>query len=269
MIIKIDTDAGDYKGIPVVIDGETVGHISDDLELLKKMLQVMFEDMDDLRSDIKEKDDLIEQLLEDEQESDNVDEIEQERDDVNEIEREKDKRFGNEGMIKKQDPIAVANFIIENALERKKPVMNSQLQKIMFLLQGYWLEKTGQELFCEKINHGRWRPLIFSVEKEFKYYASAPIENKATYFCFGEKEPTFKAPTVDKKVAKKLKTITNTMLDYDRIEMSNLFFETDRDKQPTTIKDEYTKQTWTKFTEYQTDEIIQKYREITEKLAKR
>ena len=170
--------------------------------------------------------------------------------------------------LTKQDPIAVANFIIENALERKKPVTNSQLQKIMFLLQGYCLEKTGQELFCEKINHGRWRPLIFSVEKEFKCYASAPIENKAAYFCFGEKEPTFKAPTVDKKMSKKLKKITNKMLDYDRIEMSNLFFETDRDKQPTDIIDERTKQTWTNFMEYQPDEIIQKYREVTEKLAK-
>ena len=169
---------------------------------------------------------------------------------------------------KKQDSIAVANFVIERALDRKKPVTNSQLQKIMLLLQGYWLEKTGQELFCEKINHGRFQPLIFSVEKEFKCYASAPIKNKFSYFCFDEKEPTFKAPTVGKKMSKKLKKITNKMLDYDRREMSNLFFETDRDKQPTVIKNERTKQTWTNFTEYQPDEIIQKYREVTKKLAK-
>ena len=169
-------------------------------------------------------------------------------------------------MDKKQDPIAVANFIIENALERKKPVTNSQLQKIMLLLQGYWLEKTGQELFYEKINHGRWQPLIFSVEKEFKCWASAPIENKAAYFCFGEKEPTFKVPTVGKKLAKKLKKITNKMLDYDRREMSNLFFETDRDKLPTTINDVQTQQTWTVFIEYQPNEIIQKYHEVTKRI---
>lgn len=64
MIIKIDTDAGDYKGIPVVIDGETVGHIADASELLKKMLQ----------------------LLEDEQE----------KDDWDEIEREKEEWFGDD-----------------------------------------------------------------------------------------------------------------------------------------------------------------------------
>lgn len=169
-------------------------------------------------------------------------------------------------MVKKQDSIAVANFIIEKALDHKKPVTNLQLQKIMFLLQGYWLEKEEQELFCEKINHGRMQPLIFSVEKEFKCWASAPIEEKACYY--SRSENRFKEPKVTKKAAKKLKKITNKMLDYNRRNLICLFFETDMDKQPTTIKDEYTKQTWTNFTEYQPDEIIQKYREVTEKLAK-
>ena len=59
---------------------------SDAHELLKKMLQVMLEDMDDLRSDIKEKDELIEQLLQDEQE----------KDDWDEIERKKDEWFGDD-----------------------------------------------------------------------------------------------------------------------------------------------------------------------------
>lgn len=99
-------------------------------------------------------------------------------------------------MVKKQDSIAVANFIIEKALDHKKPVTNLQLQKIMFLLQGYWLEKEEQELFCEKINHGRMQPLIFSVEKEFKCWASAPIEEKACYY--SRSENRFKEPKVTK-----------------------------------------------------------------------
>lgn len=169
-------------------------------------------------------------------------------------------------MVKKQDSIAVANFIIERALDRKKPVTKLQLQKIMFLLQGYWMEKTGQELFCETIKHGRLRPLILSVEKEFDYWASAPIEEKAVYFSCNENR--FKEATINQKLAKKLKKITNEMLDYDRRNLINLFSENDKSKQPTVIKDEYTKQIWTNFMEYQPDEIIQKYREVTKKLAK-
>ena len=162
--------------------------------------------------------------------------------------------------------MAVANFVIERALDRKKPVTKLQLQKIMFLLQGYWLEKKGQELFCETIKHGRLQPLILSVEKEFKCYASAPIKNKTAYFSRGENR--FKEPNVNQKLAKKLKKITNEMLDYNRRNMINLFFENDKSKQPTIINDAQTRQTWTVFTEYQPDEIIQKYREVTEKLTK-
>ena len=152
------------------------------------------------------------------------------------------------------------------ALDRKKPVTNLQLQKIMFLLQGYWLKKTGQELFCETIKHGRIQPLIFSVEKEFKYWASAPIEEKAVYFSCNKNR--IKEPNVGQKFAKKLKKITNEMLDYDRRKMINLFFENDVSKQPTIVNNEYMKQTWTNFTEYQPNEIIQKYCEVTKKLVK-
>lgn len=167
-------------------------------------------------------------------------------------------------MVKKQDSIAVANFIIEKALDRKKPVTNLQLQKIMFLLQGYWLEKTGQELFYETIKHGRLQPLILSVEKEFKCWTSAPIENKAAYFSYDENR--FKEPKVTKKTAKKLKKIVSKMLDYDRRNMINLFFESDKNKQPTTINDAQTQQKWTVFTEYQPNEIIQKYHETIKSL---
>lgn len=170
--------------------------------------------------------------------------------------------------MKKQDPIAVANFVIERALDRKKPVTNLQLQKIMFLLQGYWLEKTGQELFCETIKHGRLQPLILSVEKEFKYWASAPIENKAAYFSYYENRIKEATIDIDQKLAKKLKKITNEMLDYNRRNMISLFFENDKSKQPTTINDAHTQQTWTFFTEYQPNEIIQKYHEVTKNLAK-
>lgn len=167
-------------------------------------------------------------------------------------------------MIKKQDSIAVANFIIERALDRKKTVTKLQLQKIMFLLQGYWLEKTGQELFCETIKHGRLQPLILSVEKEFDYWASAPIENKAAYFSCNENR--IKEATIDQKFAKKLRKITNEMLDYNRRNMINLFFENNKSKQPMIINNVQTQQIWTYFMEYQPNEIIQKYHEVTKTL---
>lgn len=83
MIIKIDTktdtNTSNQKGIPVVVDDETIGYIKDASKLWKKVLQAMFEEMDDLRKEVEEKRDLIEQLSEEEQEQDDWTEIEQEK----------------------------------------------------------------------------------------------------------------------------------------------------------------------------------------------
>ena len=89
--------------------------------------------------------------------------------------------------MKNQDSIAVANFVIERALDRKKPVTKSCKETRSF--------KDVMNCF-------------------FRYWASAPIENKAAYFSCNENR--LKEVNVDEKLAKKLNKITNKMLDYDR-----------------------------------------------------
>lgn len=84
MIIKIDTEVSDYKGIPVIVDDKTIRYIKNPEAL--KILQILLEDLNDSRKEVEEKEELIEQLLNDEQE----------RDDWEEIEREKDEWLGGE-----------------------------------------------------------------------------------------------------------------------------------------------------------------------------
>lgn len=84
MIIKIDTEVSDYKGIPVIVDDKTIRYIKNPEAL--KILQILLEDLNDSRKEVEEKEELIEQLLNDEQE----------RDDWEEIEREKDEWFGGD-----------------------------------------------------------------------------------------------------------------------------------------------------------------------------
>lgn len=84
MIIKIDTEVSDYKGIPVIVDDKTIRYIKNPEAL--KILQILLEDLNDSRKEVEEKEELIEQLLNDEQE----------RDDWEEIEREKNEWFGDE-----------------------------------------------------------------------------------------------------------------------------------------------------------------------------
>lgn len=67
MIIKIDTEFGSYRGIPLIVDNEVIGFFEDTPEEIKKVLQALLEDMKDLSKYIKGKDEWIEQVLEDEQ----------------------------------------------------------------------------------------------------------------------------------------------------------------------------------------------------------
>ena len=78
MIIKINTDISDYKGIPVIVDDKTIRYIKNPEAL--KILQLLLEDLNDSRKEVEEKEELIEQLLNDEQERDDWEEIEREND---------------------------------------------------------------------------------------------------------------------------------------------------------------------------------------------
>ena len=67
MIIKIDTDVSDYRGILVIENDEAIGFINYTPDTLKKVLQAMLEDMNDWRKEAIGKDEWIQQVLEDEQ----------------------------------------------------------------------------------------------------------------------------------------------------------------------------------------------------------
>lgn len=76
-----------------------------------------------------------------------------------------------------QEPIAVANFIIEIANKEKKSITNLKLQKVMFFLQGYCLSTYGTPLMKVKFSKWRYGPVQVCAYDEFKVYASAPIDH--------------------------------------------------------------------------------------------
>lgn len=78
MVIKISTKTSDDRGIPVIVDDETIRYIKNPEAL--KLLQLLLEDLNDSRKEVEEKEELIEQLLNDEQEQDDWAEIEREND---------------------------------------------------------------------------------------------------------------------------------------------------------------------------------------------
>lgn len=78
-----------------------------------------------------------------------------------------------------QNPINVANFIIELAKKNKKNVTNLQLQKILFFLQGYSLSHFRTPLIDGKFSKWKYGPVQQEVYHLFRSYGSSPIVDEA------------------------------------------------------------------------------------------
>lgn len=78
------------------------------------------------------------------------------------------------GRFELQNPFAVANFIIDMAIEKDKPVTNLKLQKIMFFLQGYCLSKYKTPLIDGRFSKWRYGAVEEDVYIEFKNNGSSP-----------------------------------------------------------------------------------------------
>lgn len=79
-----------------------------------------------------------------------------------------------------QSPIAVANFIIEVAKEEENPVTNLKLQKVLFFLQGYYLNKYNRVLFDGKFAKWQYGPVEEEIYQIFKSQGSMPINSPST-----------------------------------------------------------------------------------------
>lgn len=75
----------------------------------------------------------------------------------------------------KQDPIAVANLIIQTAIDNKQEMTNLYLQKIMFFMQGYYLVHHHDKLFNADFVKWDWGPSILKIYDLFRSNGASPI----------------------------------------------------------------------------------------------
>lgn len=121
-----------------------------------------------------------------------------------------------------QNPFAVANFIIDMAIEKDKPVTNLKLQKIMFFLQGYCLSKYKAPLIDGSFSKWRYGPVEEEVYGDFKYYGPAPIENKSIYFNKEKIEFYSEEVNLPNEFKKILQEVISKMLDVETWKLSEI-----------------------------------------------
>lgn len=124
--------------------------------------------------------------------------------------------------FKLQNPFAVANFIIDIAIEKDNPVTNLKLQKIMFFLQGYCLSEYETPLIDGNFSKWRYGPVEEEVYREFKYYGPAPIESKSIYFDKEKIEFYSEKIELSNEFKEKLQGIISKILDSETWKLVNL-----------------------------------------------
>ena len=83
-------------------------------------------------------------------------------------------------MTEPQTPLALANFVIARTIADQQPVTNRKLNKLMFLIQGYWLAHYHQPLATLTFSYDPAGPLETTVYPHFKFAGSFPITSLAT-----------------------------------------------------------------------------------------
>lgn len=82
-------------------------------------------------------------------------------------------------MFKIQEPIAVANLIIETAKKNHLDVNNLHLQKALFFAQGFFIDKYGFPLFDGTFVRWQYGPYELAVYDAFRDNGSASITSPA------------------------------------------------------------------------------------------
>lgn len=75
---------------------------------------------------------------------------------------------------------AIANFVLDLAVERRRPVTNLSINKIVFFLHTAHLINTRNPLVTAKIEAWQFGPVFRELYHCFKQYEERPIERKAT-----------------------------------------------------------------------------------------
>lgn len=82
-------------------------------------------------------------------------------------------------MFRIQEPIAVANLIIETAKKNHLDVNNLHLQKALFFAQGYFIDKYATPLFDGTFVRWQYGPYEKAVYDAFRDVGSGPITSPA------------------------------------------------------------------------------------------
>lgn len=125
-----------------------------------------------------------------------------------------------------QKPLAVANFVITTAQKQGVSLTNFKLQRVLFFLQGYYLDKYNQLLFDSTFTKGAFGPIEWTSYNEFKYYGPGKIKTTAKKAIVVDGDIHIKTIAIDPDFPAQrkadLQCFTSHLLKIDSLKLSDL-----------------------------------------------
>lgn len=87
--------------------------------------------------------------------------------------------FKEEDIMIMQDPLAIANYVVEYARGQHKSITNLKLQKILFYLQAAFLVEHNEPLMNTEFSRWQYGPVAQDVYYKFNSYGGSPIDEVA------------------------------------------------------------------------------------------
>lgn len=72
--------------------------------------------------------------------------------------------------------MSVANYIVNSAIDKEKPVSNLKLQKLLYYVQAASLVENNVPMFDDDISAWKYGPVVETVYHAFKHFVGAPID---------------------------------------------------------------------------------------------
>lgn len=132
--------------------------------------------------------------------------------------------------ISPQNPIAVANYVIDYTLKNKHPITNLHLQKVLFFLQGYFLYTYNVPLMSGNFAKWKYGPVQREVYQTFKFNGSEPISELGTEIYLNNNEFSTKEPILEKERLPDPNCFNKLIYSLIQKSASNLINLTHRDK---------------------------------------
>ncbi len=75
------------------------------------------------------------------------------------------------------DAIRLSQYVISCFEEKKSPVTNLKLQKVLYYIQGYFFRELNRPAFAEEIYNWQYGPVVPVVYYEYNYNGAAPLKS--------------------------------------------------------------------------------------------